>query len=222
MQASSIPALGLSLPSQMPERIRQLPRSAEGYPVPFFTSWRDGEPEFGIVCERKREAARLRKVCWICGDHLGVYKCFMVGPARALSRSSIDPPSHLQCAAFSAVACPFMLNPAPKPTGEEELDPPGSLRDPNPGVTVLWSTKSFETKPMGPSKLFLLGPPTALAWYKQGRAATLAEVSASVADVVPLLQERAEREGEHALRDLVAAVQQIMPMMPRAEPEIVA
>ena len=202
----------------LPPRIAALPRDRRGYPVPWFLARRGEDADFALADPEKVGVAHRRKLCWICGQQLGAFLCFPVGPMCTLNRISAEPPSHLQCAAFAAVACPFLVRPrmrrAPKQDGA--VDPPGDFVDRNPGVVALWSTRSCGLMQVRGGALFELGDPTAVAWYKEGRAATLAEVSESIAAAMPQLREQAEKEGEWAMQELLASVQALLPLLPRA------
>lgn len=202
----------------IPSRMANLLKDRRGYPVPWFVHWQDGMPDFTTIARGKREEAHRRGVCWICGDHLGAYKCFVVGPMCTVNRISAEPPSHLQCAAFAAVACPFLVKPAmgrlPRPEGR--VEPPGMFIKRNPDVTALWTTKSYAQLPVPPSYLFEMGAPTSLSWWREGRAATLEEVSASIAEGMPALQKAAEAAGEASMQELLQAVQELLPLLPRA------
>jgi hypothetical protein len=75
---------------EMPERIRHLPISAEGYPIPFFVPYFDGKPEFrGFDPDKMRICARLQR-CWLCGEPLGKFMAFVIGPMCAVNRTSAE------------------------------------------------------------------------------------------------------------------------------------
>src|SRR5438132_506337 len=83
-------------------RISQLPIDDAGRPVPWFVAWVDGKPEFRVVGPGKREEAYAKRKCWVCGQQLGSYLVFVIGPMCALNRISSEPPSHKDCAIFAA------------------------------------------------------------------------------------------------------------------------
>jgi len=60
----------------MPDRIKRLPISATGFPVPWFVAWIDGLPDFRVIGPDKMVQAVNRKLCWVCGQPLGVHKAF--------------------------------------------------------------------------------------------------------------------------------------------------
>jgi hypothetical protein len=75
----------------------------------------------------------------------------------------------------------------------------------NPGVSCLWTTRSPGAAPFddGAGGLLLnLFPPTALAWFREGRTATRAEVLESVESGLPQLRALAEQDGPEAVAEL--------------------
>ena len=101
----------------MPPRIRRLPVSPAGFPVPWFIQWFDGgkpcAPGDGVPDFRVFDAGKLRlaikaRRCWVCGGQLGVHLAFVIGPMCSINRVISEPPSHRECAVFSATACPFL------------------------------------------------------------------------------------------------------------------
>ena len=133
----------------LPVRIARLPRH-RGYPVPWFVAVIDGVPDFRIVGTNKIALAHTRQLCWICGERIGSFLAFTVGPMCAVNRISSEPPSHRECAEFAAVACPFLARPhmvrreAGKPEGATE--PAGVSIRRNPGVALVWVTKHTRKK----------------------------------------------------------------------------
>lgn len=178
----------------MPERVRRLPRDARGYPVPWFVTWFDGKPDFRVADAEKVGRAYHRRLCWTCGDPLGRWFTFVIGPMCAVNRVSSEPPSHHSCARFAARGCPFLALPKAErrennlPDGVAE--PPGIFITRNPGVTALWTTHTY--KPFNASNsgvLFEVGEPKSVEWFALGRAATRAEVMHSIETGMPTLLE---------------------------------
>src|SRR5437764_29347 len=95
----------------LPSRLKLLPVDERGFPVPWFVAWIDGKPDFRVVDQRKMAIAVSEKRCWVCGDFLGRYMAFVIGPMCAVNRVSSEPPSHRECAEFSVRACPFLTKP---------------------------------------------------------------------------------------------------------------
>jgi hypothetical protein len=96
---------------ELPDRMRSLKISDEGFPTPWFVPWIDGKPEFRGMVGEKLGIALRHKRCWICGQPLGKYLTFSIGPMCAVNRNIAEPPSHLSCAEYSVRACPFLSNP---------------------------------------------------------------------------------------------------------------
>jgi hypothetical protein len=98
----------------VPERIAKLPRDDRGYPVPWFVAWVDGRPDFRVIEGGRIFEALKERRCWVCGEKLGRYLAFVIGPMCAINRITSEPPSHRDCALFAARACPFLTMPRMK------------------------------------------------------------------------------------------------------------
>jgi hypothetical protein len=211
----------------VPPRIRRLP-IARGYPVPWFVAWLDedglattsgqGTPDFRIIRPGGVAFAHNNQRCWICGDPLGSYKTFTIGPMCAVNRTSAEPPSHLDCSDWSARACPFLARPqarrrdAGRPEGTVEA--PGIALMRNPGVALVWTTRKYKPVSDGMGGvLFNIGEPTDVRWYAEGREATRDEVLASINSGLPSLRELAEQErgGVAALEQQTAKALELIP-----------
>jgi hypothetical protein len=198
-----------------PPRVQRLRHDKHGRPVPWFVAWIDGRPDFRILRSGAFEMAMPRSrvplsvryptgwkyrsaLCWVCGFifHRQEDRVFVIGPMCTVNRISSEPPSHIECAVYAALACPFLSHPnmVRRTTGLEELDtrtPGGVMLMHNPGVSVVWVTKanawgSVETDPDG-GKLVRIGPPMRVEWYTQGRFATRAEAEVSIDAGLPKL-----------------------------------
>jgi hypothetical protein len=190
---------------EIPERMRNLPIEERGYPVPKFVPDVDGKPEFrGMDGQHLQRCVRHMR-CWLCGEVLGKYMTFVIGPMCAVNRNSAEPPCHYDCANYAVRACPFLTQPRMR---RNEVDMPeggtvagiGIKR--NPGVTLLWITKKYRVHntPQGP--LFNIGDPYRLEFWAEGRSATLVEVLASIHSGLPILEDIARKEGPEALKQL--------------------
>jgi hypothetical protein len=206
----------------LPQRMRRLRVDVRGYPVPWFVAWVDGRPEFRAFDERKLILAVRSNLCWVCGERLGVHMSFLIGPMCIVNRTSAEPPSHTDCATFSAMACPFLSLPKAKrreanlPEGARE--PAGEMIKRNPGVSAVWTCEQYSTfkAPGGP--LFRIGHPSEVLWFAEGRPATREEVLASIESGLPLLQARAVQDGAEAMYALGQAVGHAMQWLPEAAP----
>jgi hypothetical protein len=195
----------------MPDRIRRLPISPTGFPVPWFIVWfkdgkpcavGDGEPDFRVSNEEKVYRAVREKRCWICSELLGVYKTWCIGSMCVINRCISEPCAHKECSIFSARFCPFLSRPR---MSRNEREIPTGMKDPagfgfrrNPGTVAVWITKSFKVFRAQAGErglLFSLGPPEEVLWFCEGRPARRSEVMASIESGYPLLEKMA-REGE--------------------------
>ncbi|WP_224741803.1 hypothetical protein [Bradyrhizobium sp. 2S1] len=202
----------------MADRINRLPISETGFPVPWFVAWLDGKPDFRVIGPDKLVQAVKRSLCWTCGQPLGQYKAFPIGPMCAINRTIAEPPSHLECAEYAVRACPFLSNPRMRrnekdmPAGHQE--PAGMMIKRNPGAVCIWVTKEFRVMRDGNGAVFRLGDPTSMTWWAEGRRATRAEVDHSIQTGLPLLRAEAEKEGPEALAMLdryIARAQRLLP-----------
>lgn len=210
----------------MPRGVAKLPLDRRGYPVPWFVQWIDGEPEFRIADSRKTRLAIEQSRCWVCGDLIIGKRAYLVGPMCAVNRTSAEPPGHVDCARYAAKACPFMARPHMR---RRENDLPVDLREAtdsspgiairrNPGVGLVWIIGSqVELKPDGAGNvLFHLGVPTSVEWYAEGRAATRAEVMASIESGLPILHKMAAEDGPEAIEELTALTTSALKLVPAA------
>jgi hypothetical protein len=81
-------AIRSSLPP-MPLRMTALPIDERGYPVPYFVAWVDGKPDHRIADASKMPGAINSGLCWLCGQKLGAFKYFVIGPMCSITRTSL-------------------------------------------------------------------------------------------------------------------------------------
>lgn len=195
----------------MPSRIKALPICDRfKMPVPWFVAWQDGKPEFRAMDGRRFNAAIREKRCWVCGDFLGRRMTFVIGPMCGINRVSSEPPSHLECAQWSARNCPFLSNANRKRREDEAINNTnfaencsGMAITRNPGVTLLWTTRDYMPFSDGRGGVLIkIGEPETIEFYREGRHATRAEIDESVNSGLPILVEAAEKDGEKALLEL--------------------
>lgn len=200
----------------MPATIKALPVNRAGYPIPWFVDRDadvDGQPDFRVASRSKlRDAVRFH-VCWVCGVRRGVHASFVVGPMCAVNRTSAEPPCHRDCAIYSARACPFLATPTmtrrERHLPEHRVDPPGIMLTRNPGVALVYTTRTFRPYRVGNGVLFDMGQPESKLWFAHGRAARAGEILASIESGLPALTEIAEGEGPAAVADLEQRVAEL-------------
>lgn len=189
----------------LPPRMQGHPVDARGYPVPWFVHYVDGVPDHRIADGAKHYQAVRFGLCWMCGQKLGSHKSFVMGSLGAITRNNSEPASHIECARYAVMACPFMTRPHAKrrDNGKDQIDlaeTPGHGIMRNPGVYCLWTTKvcrPFQAANGG--LLFELGDPTSTEWYAEGRLATRAEIDESIRSGLPKLAEttfKVDKSGE--------------------------
>lgn len=213
------PRVRLDLPP-LPERIQKLPVDRRGYPVPWFVKWIDGEPEFRVMDPEKYARAVRDKLCWVCGEPLGSWLAFVIGPMCAVNRISAEPPSHRECAEFSARACPFLSRPhmrrreAGMPDGVDPGETIGGVAiTRNPGVALVWITRGYTILKVDNGYLIRVGEPRQVLCFAEGRPATVDEIRASVASGLPILQKMAKQDGmaaEAVLREQTRAACKVL------------
>lgn len=203
--------------TDLPDRIARLPRDRNGYPVPWFVAWIDGVPDFRIMDPHRLVEAIRDGRCWTCGGTLGSNRSYVIGPMCAVNRTSAEPPSHHDCAVFSATHCPFLVNPKKrrreghKPEGTTVA---GTMIARNPGVALVWNTRGTKPYRVHNGVLFDIGEPKSVEWYAEGRQATRAEVMASIDSGLPTLRTIAVEEGHGAVEALDKQVERAMVLVP--------
>ena len=199
-----------------PPRIARRPKDHRGYPVPWFVAYfKDGKeaarsdpdalPDFRVIASGKRELAVRKRLCWVCGEPMGVHQVFPVGPMCTVNRTSMEPPCHRECAEYSARACPFLTVPARRRNEEgmegKDYVVDGDMIARNPGVIALWESPFTRFK-VHNGWLIRLGEPTRVDWWTKGRLATRAETLDAIDAGYPSLLEAAHRDGPEGLEEL--------------------
>jgi hypothetical protein len=185
--------------ANLPPRIAKLPQ-LRGFPVPWFVDKVNGEYDFRVMDGRKLVSAVKLKLCWVCGEKLGAFKSFVIGPMCGVNRTNAEPPSHRDCAIYSATHCPFLSRPHMKRredelTRELENNVAGFGLKRNPGVCAVWTTKNYDVFRDGRGGfLFHIGEPDSVEWYAEGRKATHYEVLQSILSGVHHLRSACDQE----------------------------
>lgn len=210
----------------LPNLMSNLPVDKRGYPVPWFVKWIDGEPEFRAMDPIKYWQAVRKRLCWVCGNPLWREIVFTIGPMCAVNRISSEPPSHRECAKYSAMGCPFLSKPqmVRREGGlpEAPANVGGVMIARNPGVTLLWYTYRYEhieTPKRGPSDagfLFHIGRAFKVEWYCRGRLASRAEVIEAMESGLPTLREVAAKyDGPEQMAVVERQIAEAYRLLPR-------
>jgi hypothetical protein len=208
--------------------------------VPWFVQWVNATqepvapdtpgavPEFRAMDRHKFVRAIREKRCWTCGDVLGAYLTFVIGPMCGVNRTTAEPASHRECAQWSARNCPFLSRPHMDRRDNDGLmercaqHVAGEMLARNPGVTLLWTTKTFKVWNDGKGKpLLTIGDPLSVEWWAEGRAATRAEIEESVRTGLPALEALATQQdtdegGTAAQQDLARRLTALAALYPSA------
>jgi hypothetical protein len=162
----------------------RLPVDKRGYPVPWFTAYFDGEPDFRVLDPVKLTKAVQERRCWVCGEKMGAFNYFVISPLCAVDRTSTEPPSHEECAEFAARACPFLTRPAMRrrtaSLPEESFEAAGVVIDHSPGVVLVWATLSYNVRRIDNGVDFAIGEPMSCRWYAEGRKARREDLVAAI------------------------------------------
>lgn len=210
---------------EMPGSMQRLQRDHRGFPVPWFVDRqadRDGEPDFRVMDPEKLQRAVTQRRCWVCGGQLGRYLCFVIGPMCGVNRNTAEPPCHRSCAEFSALNCPFLSQPKMRRNEKampEEARVAGIMIPRNPGVTLLWVTRTYKVHREHNGWLFQPGEPEDIVFYARARLATRAEVDESIRTGLPILRDVAiKHDGAEGVAELDAAVARFTALIDRALP----
>lgn len=205
----------------LPDRIKNLPISPKGYPTPWFViTMPDGTRDFRIADQVKRVRAVKERLCWLCGEKVGIHVSFVIGPMCAVNRNTSEPGCHRECAVFAATACPFLT--LPKAQYREanlpkEKSMPVHAIPGNPGACCIWTTKTFKPYRAGPDPidwLIRLGEPTSVLWYCEGKPATREQIQKSLDERIHFLEEAAAQDGPEGKAALAQYVDRAMKYLP--------
>jgi hypothetical protein len=202
----------------LPDRMKKLPLDSRGFPVPKFVAYVGNDWDFRVIRPGWIAHCVVKKACWLCGEPMGKWKVFVIGPMCAVNKVNSEPPSHYSCAQFAAKACPFLTQPKRMRNEHglpgDTIDAAGQMIRRNPGVTCLWITDRYEPFKVDNGVLFHLGPPWRVEWWARGREATRDEVLASIESGYPLLLEMARAEGAAAVTALEACRAEAIRLLP--------
>jgi hypothetical protein len=197
---------------EVPDRMKGLPISDQGFPLPWFVPFHDGKPEPHLSDPDKFRRAHQYRLCWCCGHPMTRHLAFVLGPMCAISRFSGDPACHKECAEYAVKACPFLANPRAKrnPNLPDEAfkNPDMNLR--NSGIGMVWVTHTYDFIEGG----FRIGQPVSVSFWREGQPANRAEVIEALDNALPLVRDDADRIGSHARNDVEANYRKAMELVP--------
>jgi hypothetical protein len=205
----------------VPATIERLPHDKHGRPIPWFVHREvDGTPDFRVIRRGGIGDALRFTLCWVCGQPRGRHAAFVIGPMCAVNRVTAEPPSHLPCAEYSARACPFLSTPTMhrRDRGIDHANVAGTMIPRNPGVALVWSSRTWRPFRAPGGILFDVGDPTRWSWWAEGRPATHTEVDASIQSGMPLLMDEAIKDGAEAVAELAAMAHRVLPLLPTPAP----
>src|SRR6202042_3517106 len=112
-------------------------------------------------------------------------------------------PNHRECAEWAARACPFLSKPKARyregGLPEDAKGPAGVCLDRNPGVAMIWITRSyslFRAEHGNAGYLVSLGEPDEVLAFCEGRKATREEIMYSIDTGIPILRAASMDAGE--------------------------
>lgn len=179
----------------VPPRLARQPRDKHGRLIPWFVGYVDGQPDHRVVRPGGITDAVRFNVCFLCGQTLGGYKAFLLGPMCTINRVSAEPPSHKDCAVYAARACPFLTHPYMRRREnlpEDTVAPDGEMNPRNPGASAVWTTRTWARKPG--LQLFTVGEPTSVTWWREGRPATYKEALDALMSGHDVLMDEANKD----------------------------
>lgn len=211
-----MPELRRGLPP-LPPRIAKLPLDPRGYPIPWFVADVDGKRDFRVADGAKRVRAVKERLCWLCGEKLGRYLAFVIGPMCAVNRNTSEPPCHRDCAEFAVQACPFLILPQAEyrraNLPEDVKQQPHGIAG-NPGASCIWIAETFRPYNVEGGWLIRLGPAKDVSWWANGKPATREQIVESFERRLPALEEMAKAEGAEAMAALRSMVNEAMRLVP--------
>lgn len=204
-------------------RIAKLPHDKRGFPVPWFCAWDGDKPLFPVMDPAKLVQAVRQDRCWVCGEKLGKYKTFVIGPMCCVNKITAEPPCHKDCAEFSAKYCPFLTRPKMRRVTTQDgnyIDTQhvaGIMLEHNPGATALWTTRGYDVTRVHNGILFEIGPFESVEFWAKGRRATRPEVYEAIDKGLPHLRRVADLDGPEGRRECERNIAEFLDILPQLD-----
>jgi hypothetical protein len=133
-----------------PPRLARRPRDQRGFVIPFSVDDGTDHPDFRITQADKLRELLNKHLCWLCGEALDYWMCFIGGPLSITNRSFTDGPMHEACAVYALRVCPFLASPNGRYTSSEDNIPEGGgynqlVADTRPELFGLGFTHGYKT-----------------------------------------------------------------------------
>lgn len=155
-----------------PPRLARRPRDTRGFIIPFSVDDGTPQPDFRMTQpERIRELLTAR-ACWLCGDRLDHWLCFIGGPLSIANHAFTDGPMHEACAVYALRVCPFLASPRGHYTSEERPPEDSAINpyvaDNRPTIFGLGFTDGFITEASPNGMLYMRARPwRKVIWYSE-------------------------------------------------------
>lgn len=208
----------------VPRNMLHLAKDQAGRPVPWFVAVINGVPDPRVGDGEKFVQAVRFKRCWVCGGTLGRYVAFVIGPMCVVNRITAEPGSHLECAIYSARACPFLSTPNMRrrergitPGENGFATPAGQMIARNPGVTAVWVTTRWHLTDTPTGPLICLGDPSQVLWFAKGQQATGEQARAALESGLHLLEDACDQDDDPqaSRQDLARSLAAARKLFPR-------
>jgi hypothetical protein len=157
----------------IPRRLPSRPRDPRGFAISWFSLiLPDGSARISVNDSAKRSRALAHRLCWTCGQPLGRFVSFVLGPVQTLSRITTELPSHRECILLCAARLPISGQSATRAFGRAVLELLCGYRSPlpdNPGLHALWVTRTYQPEPTPrDARIIRIGEPESVTWRRGG------------------------------------------------------
>lgn len=106
-----------------PPRLARRPRDPRGFIIPYSVDDGTAQPDFRMTQPDRIRELFGRHGCWLCGEALDYWQCFIGGPLSIANRMFTDGPMHEACAVYALRVCPFLASPTGRYSSSPEDAP---------------------------------------------------------------------------------------------------